>query len=253
MTVHEIENQIAADLQASGIRENSVVLVHSSLRSLGYVYGGAETVIRGFLAAIGEGGTLLMPALSYESVTPDNPVFDVQRTPSNVGLITECFRQRLGTIRSVNPTHSVCGLGPLAAELLSEHHLDITPCGVHSPFRLLPQYRGQIIFLGCGLEPNTSMHAIEEIVEPSYLFGSTIVYSVTLSDGSIVTLHNRRHNFKGWIQRYDRVENILGKAGLRKGKVLDATVYIIESEELWRIALKVLRANPFAFVEKQEF
>ena len=250
MNVIDIENQIASELIASGIRKESVVLVHSSLRSMGYVPGGPETVIRGFLKATGSGGTLLMPALSYESVTEIAPVFDVLTTPSNVGLIPEYFRLRPGTLRSVNPTHSVCGLGPLARELLSEHHLDVTPCGAHSPFKLLAQHHGQIVFLGCGLKPNTSMHAIEEIVEPPYLFGSTIAYSVTLVDGSNINIHNRRHNFKGWIQRYDRVENILGEEGLRRGKVLDATVYIVESPALWTKALNVLRNDPYAFIEK---
>jgi len=57
--------QIANDLKALGLREGGVLLVHASLRSLGKVPGGAETVVRGLLHALGEKGTLLMPALSY--------------------------------------------------------------------------------------------------------------------------------------------------------------------------------------------
>ena len=133
---------------------------HSSLRSLGPVPGGAETVVRGLVEALGPDGTLLMPALSYARVTPEQPLFDVRLTPSNVGALPETFRTRPGTLRSIHPTHSVCGVGRLAAELLGRHIEDRTPCGPRSPFHLLPEYGGQILMLGCGLRPNTSMHAV---------------------------------------------------------------------------------------------
>ena len=154
-----METQLRDDLLGLGLRPGGVVMVHSSLRALGQVSGGAETVIDGLLAALGPDGTLLMPALTYKHVTPDKPHFDALRTPSNVGIIPETFRRRRGTRRSVHPTHSVCGVGPLAALILDPHNADTTPCGPHSPFHSLPKYNGQILMLGCGLEPNTSMHA----------------------------------------------------------------------------------------------
>ena len=54
---------------------------------------------------LGEKATLLMPALSYEIVTKENPVFDQVKTPSNVGFQTEYFRTQPGVLRSVHPTH----------------------------------------------------------------------------------------------------------------------------------------------------
>ena len=113
--------QIANDLTALGLREGGVGLVHASLRSLGTVPGGAETVVCGLLRALGENGTLLMPALSYASVGINNPIFDVLHTPSCVGALPEYFRTRPSTIRSVHPTHSVCGVGSKAESLLNEH------------------------------------------------------------------------------------------------------------------------------------
>lgn len=249
-TPSQSQAKITEDLLSSGLRRGAVVLLHLSLRSLGQVPGGAETVIRGLLDALGARGTLLMPALSYQNVTPARPVFHVLRTPSNVGAIPEYFRTRPGTIRSINPTHSVCGIGPQAETILKNHHLDETPCGAHSAYRILRDIGGQIIFIGCGLEPNTSMHGVEELVNPPYLFGPTITYQVILASGKEIRIKNRRHNFSGWAQRYDRLGPLLKDEGLKTGKVLAATMHLIESRIMWERALGALKRNPLFFVEK---
>ncbi|MDZ4184357.1 MAG: AAC(3) family N-acetyltransferase [Desulfuromonadales bacterium] len=64
-----------------------------------------------------------------------------------------------------------CCRGRRLHEMLDDHGLDGTPCGPHSPFRKLAETNGKIILLGCGLRPNTTMHALEEIADPPYLFG----------------------------------------------------------------------------------
>ena len=246
----EARQRIAAELNAAGLRRDGQVLVHSSLKSLGRVPGGAETVIRGLLDALGPRGTLLLPALSYRFVNVASPVFDVLRTPSCIGAVAEYFRTRPGTLRSVNPTHSVSGVGAEAREILSGHIQDDTPCGSHSPFRALRDRGGQILFLGCGMRPNTSMHGVEELAGTPYLFGETVTYQVILDDGRKVVLPCRRHNFQGWSQRYDRLADLLTGDELRTGKVLEATVHIVECRPMWEKAFAALRQDPFFFVEE---
>jgi aminoglycoside 3-N-acetyltransferase len=224
------------------------LLVHSSLRALGRVPGGAETVIAGLRRALGPEGTLLMPALTYERVTPQNPRFDVRHTPANVGVIPETFRQQPGVLRSAHPTHSVCALGPLAGQLLGDHGHDTTPCGPHSPFHQLPQHSGQILMLGCGLKPNTSMHAVEELVVPPYLYDLPIAYELTLADGQTQIKTYTPHNFRGWQQRYERVEELLNSSALRRGQVLQAQALLLQADAFWQAALAALRRDPLHFV-----
>jgi len=251
MTEDLAQKRIADDLVASGLRRGGMVLVHSSLKSMGYVPGGYETVVRGLINALGPGGTLLMPALSYATVGAEHPVFDVANTPSCVGAITEYFRTRNGTTRSVHPTHSVCGLGPNAKDMLDDHHRDHTPCGANSPYRRLRDRGGQVLMLGCGLKPNTSMHGVEELIEPPYLFGQTITYRIILPDGSKSEMACRRHSFAGFRQRYDRIGPLLEGNGMTIGEVLEATVHILECPRLWEVGASALRRDPLFFVESR--
>jgi aminoglycoside 3-N-acetyltransferase len=244
-------NAIARDLCDSGLRTGTVVLVHSSLSSLGYVPEGPETVIGGMLQAIGQNGTLLLPAFSYETVGRLNPYFDQVLTPSCVGAIPEYFRTRMNAVRSLNPTHSVCGTGRDATVICGDHQRDETPVGEHSPLRKVRDLNGQVVFLGCGMRPNTSMHGVEELARPPYLFREYITYQMTLTDGATSEFRCRRHDFRGWRQRYERLERYLVPGTeLRIGRVLQATVHIVEAQALWERALTEYRRNPFAFVER---
>jgi aminoglycoside 3-N-acetyltransferase len=245
-------NHFVSDLLALGVCPGGVLLVHPALRPFGYVPGGANTVIEGLLITLGEKGTLLMPALSWENVTPKNPIFDLNHTPSCVGIIAETFRLDPRTQRSLHPTHSVCGLGPLTETILANHSDDHTPCGTNSPFHQLPTLKGQILMLACGLIYNTSMHAIEEQVEPPYLYNPPILYTLIDENSHKSEKEYIPHNFRGWVQRYDRVANILSTPDLCSGLVVGTKSYLIEAQALWKAAFPVLAHDPLYFIDRED-
>jgi aminoglycoside 3-N-acetyltransferase len=242
--------RMTGDLAELGVRAGGALLVHSSLRSLGPLASGAEGVIVALQQVLGDDGTLFLPALSYESVGEKHPLFDLNSTPSCVGALTEYFRQRAGTLRSLHPTHSVCATGKRAGELLQGHQRDDTPCGPHSPFRRLRDAGGQILFIGCGLTPNTSMHGVEELVEPAYLFGKRIAYEITDGEGARSRTVQRSHDFSGWRQRFDRLKNVLEGDSLREGKLLEAQAHLVDARAMWEQAEVALRDDPYYFVER---
>jgi aminoglycoside 3-N-acetyltransferase len=248
--MNDVVCRMAHDLTRLGVRRAGILLVHSSLKSLGTLPDGPQTAVEALLEALGSEGTLLMPALSYETVNVENPCFDVSNTPSCVGALTEFFRKRPGTMRSIHPTHSACGIGAAAGHILSEHYRDVTPCGKNSPYFKLKAEAGQILFLGCGLKPNTSMHAVEELVEPPYLYGGWVNYRIKLAESSETTMRVRRHGFKGWVQRYDRIETVMAGKGISAGKVLSADCFLLEASAFWREACKVLKEAPLFFVDR---
>jgi aminoglycoside 3-N-acetyltransferase len=238
------------DLISLGVRPGGVLLVHPALRPFGYVPGGADTIIQGLLTVLGDSGTLLMPALSWNNATHETPIFNISITPSCVGVIAETFRVKQGVNRSFHPTHSVCGIGPLAEELLNSHINDLTPCGPNSPFHKLQNYNGQILMLACGLIYNTSLHAVEEIVRPPYLFDPPISYIMIDESKIEIKKEYIPHNFSGWKQRYDRIESLLSPPDLVQGKVGGAHSYLIESRQLWKAALNALAKDKLHFIEK---
>jgi len=245
------KESIVAGLKALGLREGDDVLVHASLKSLGPIPDAAKTVTDAFLEVLGEEGTLLMPSLTYSSVTKDNPVFDWEHTPSCVGGLSEYFRTRAGVLRSIHPTHSVCALGKKAAQFTESHFQDRTPVGENSPFFKLKEANGKVLFLGCGLKPNTSMHGVEEFVVPPYLFGEEREYTLRISSHETVKRTYIPHGFAGYIQRYDRLLDVLTPEYYKIGKVMEAEVFLLDCRAFWEKAAEVLRQDPLYFVDRE--
>ncbi len=247
--MNETALKVACDAENLGINKGDTLLVHSSLRSL----GGAnpKDVIDGLLYALGEEGTLVFPALSYMHCNPDQREFDYYKTQSNVGALPEYFRTETeGVKRSLNPTHSCCAIGKNAVYITSGHILDNTPCGENSPFKRLMQLKGKILFIGCGMGPNTSMHAVEELSVPDYLYGGD--YEYTLTDENGVSHKNtvRAHGFQGVAQRYERLAALLNGDELKTGNILTASCHLVKTQPMWEKADKKYREDPHYFIDR---
>ncbi len=239
------------DIRRLGINARDTLLIHSSLRSLGKLEEDANSVIEAFLEVLGGQGTLLMPTLTYEYVTVENPVFSSHYTKACVGALPEAFRAYPGSIRSLHPTHSVCANGKNAKQLTVRHIEDATPVGPYSPFRLLREYGGKVLMLGCGLRPNTSMHGVEELVVPPYLFlEEQTEYMLVDAQSNILCKRYTHHNFKGVAQRYDRMEQLLSPDELKKGTILNAECSLLDARALWLKGEQQLRKDPLFFVDR---
>ena len=102
---------------------------------------------------IGPNGTVVFPTYpnhrisSYEWLKQGN-VFDIRKTPSYTGILTEFARRQRQAIRSLHPTKSVCAIGPAAAELTATHYLSPYPYDTNSPYYKLIAGGGKIVGLG---------------------------------------------------------------------------------------------------------
>ena len=175
------EKDIVAGVRGLGVSEGEVLFCHSSLSSFGRVTGAAETVIRALLAVAGEEGTLAMPTFGY-AFPPDRPPWDLATSPSQVGLVTEVFRTWPGAERTDQPTHSASALGP-QAEFITRPYGNLRPYDRLGSFGKMYRLGARILFLGCGLSPNSTLHACEDWAGMPYLGPGEV--HVRGADGSV--------------------------------------------------------------------
>lgn len=156
-------------LNGLGIVQSDTVLVHGSFDAFEGFQGKPSHVISVLQDVVGDAGLLMMPTMPFSGTAVayarTNPIFDVLRTPSRMGLLSELFRRSQAVVRSVHPTHSVALWGADAHTVAAGHHLARTPCGVGTPFTALLRRRGKIVLLGTDIGVLTFYHALEELME----------------------------------------------------------------------------------------
>ena len=164
------EDELLAALRRLGVVPGDVLLVHASYARFAGFRGTVGGAIRTLQGAVTENGALLMPTLPFSGTAVEfvarNPVTDLRRAPSHMGLLSDLFRRWPNVTRSIHPTHPVAGWGNRAAALLSEHAMATTPCGVHSPYHKLLEAGGKILLAGVSIDALTFYHCIEELLEP---------------------------------------------------------------------------------------
>ena len=169
---------LAADLRALGVREGGVTMVHTRMSAIGWVVGGAETVVRALLDALGARGTLMAytsweehayhpgerPAAHRRAYAAEPPAFDpaVSEAVRGHGRVPERIRTWPGALRSDHPEASVAALGPLADRLTRDHPAHDS-YGPDSPFARLVAEDGQVLMLGAPLDTVTLLHHAEAI------------------------------------------------------------------------------------------
>lgn len=170
------KDEIKAALRELGIHTGQVLMVHTSLSSIGYVCGGAQTVIESLIETVGEQGTLMMPTQSWKNLDPEDgvhpdvpreywqvirdswPAYDPRITPTNtMGAVAEMFRSWPGTVRSAHPARSVAAWGKHSEYLASGHDLS-NIFGDGSPIGKLYELDGDVLLIGVGYDKNTSLH-----------------------------------------------------------------------------------------------
>ena len=157
------KQQLKDQLKSMGLKGDETILIHSSMKSIGEVDGGADTVLDAWMEYFKD-GLLLLPTHTWKTVNADNPVYNPQTTPSCVGLLTNMFMKRDGVIRSLHPTHSMAGYGKNAAEYLAGEEYNNTPCTPGGCYDRLKDAGGKVLLVGVGHERNTYIHSVEDVL-----------------------------------------------------------------------------------------
>jgi len=173
---------LGLELRKFGVKEGMVLIVHSSLSSLGWVCGGPVAVVQALMDVVGETGTLIMPTQSadnsdpaewgnppvpetwWETIREEMPAYDPKFTPTRgMGKIVEVFRTYPGVKRSLHPMYSFAAWGKEAEGVLQDQKLE-HGFGPDSPLERIYQLGGHVLLIGVGHDSNTSLHFAEHAI-----------------------------------------------------------------------------------------
>ncbi len=174
------KEQLTEDIRAMGIAPTDTVMIHTSMRAIGDVEGGADTVIDAFCEVLSD-GLFLVPTHTWATVGPRNPLYDVRASVPNIGALPCAAARREDGVRSLHPTHSMWAKGARAAEFVSGEEKALTPTPPGFAWSRLADVGAKILLLGVGLDKNTYIHAVDELYDlPDRLASEP--YTVTIRD-----------------------------------------------------------------------
>lgn len=149
-------------LTQQGVKEGSLLVVHSSYDALSGCGLKPNEIIRELRSLIGGSGTLAMPVIRHykeyprpeEWLTTDFSGvvchYDPKRTPVSSGMIPSMLMREKDAVVSMHPLNTMAAVGPLA-EAMMEHNLDgdrPTPHGPNSSWKFCADHDAIIVALG---------------------------------------------------------------------------------------------------------
>jgi len=252
--------QLAADLRALGVAPGGVVMLHASVKAVGPVLGGPNTILQSLFDVLTPAGTLLMYAgwqdlpdflaeLSPEAqahYSAHHPPFDpaTARAVRDNSVLAEFLRTWPGTRRSENPEASMVAHGAQAEALTRDHPLDYG-YGVGSPLARLVAARGQVLLLGSPLDSVTLLHHAEYLARLRHK--NVIHYTCPfLRDGRTVWLSIEDFDTGDPHDTYTFEEIVAAYLALgrgRRGRVGDADAVLLDAADLTTFAVAWLETR----------
>ena len=256
-------------LKRLGVKEGETVLVHTALSALGYFEKGTDSVIEGIQGAVGEGGTFLAPAFarpyvhfegslnkSYKYRPYDTRPDGVLRDKTiSTGALPKVMLKKTQAFRSGHVSHEWVGIGAKAEYCVSGHGLLDSPAGENSPLKKALELDGSILFLGCGLGPNTFIHYIETVLDVPFLTPVMVTYID--EKGKTKTGYISKH-LGGCRSFYDGLDSYFYKEAINRGLHIYeepfglGSIYRISIRELYEIGMRMYREDPYAMLCREE-
>ena len=233
---------LVGDLRALGLEKGSRVVVHSSMRSIGWVPGCAEQVVDCLLEAIGDSGLLVAPTFTYTSTR-----FDPVATPGRTGAVSEALRRHPDAARSLHPFYSMAAVGPDADVLLSGHE-ELPGTAVGSPLNRLAESGGFVLLLGVGHVANTTIHVGEFRAGAGYLdipFDPSWPSAAAIAIGGTQPRRVAYERFPGCSRAFGAVEGALRAAGtVRDGRIGRANSQLVPGSAVIEATVATLEDDP---------
>jgi aminoglycoside 3-N-acetyltransferase len=180
------KSTIIRSLNETGITSGDNLLVHSAMRTVGRIEGGAQTMVDALLEVVGERGTLIVPTFTFIHEVEDDPIIAPRLDRSEMGAISEAARTRPEALRSVAFRHSFAAIGR-RARVITEVDPALSVFDLRSSFGMMLGLNTQVLMLGMGYSSSTSHHFAEWMCEVPYRHTIDLKVKIRRSDDSLVT------------------------------------------------------------------
>ena len=241
------EKEIEIGLREMGLREGDHVVVHTSLRKVGYIAGGPEAMLSAFLNVVGLSGTVAVPTYtySYADVEGSEP-FDRKNSPGRgVGIFSETVRQHPKAVRSNHPTHSVAAIGERAREFMAGHER-VSMLGIDSPFHRIALAGGHVLLVGVSHIHNSSAHIGEVLAGVPYaVFDDWGRRAKVLTENGEIALVPVQAESPGCSHGFNVLDGPLRKRGaITCGRIGGADCLLMRCEDLLKTVCGLLADDP---------
>ncbi len=144
------------------------VTIHCSLKAIGEIEGGAETLLSALKESFAnDGGLLVIPTHTW-----DDRTLDLRNPRTCIGVLPTIAVGQKDAVRSHHPSHSVTVFGDRqkALDFVKNDGATDTPTSPFGCYGKLYDEDGYVFLIGVGQEKNTFIHCVEEMMEyPRYL------------------------------------------------------------------------------------
>ena len=194
------KSDLLSQLEALRIPRDRVVLMHSSLRLIGQIEGGAKTLLDALIEHFtAEGGLFCVPTHTWANLwaTDKQYVLDVNDPHTCLGAFSDFALMDGRGVRSENPTHSMVVFGDREkAEAFVAGEINvISGTAPESCYGKIYQMGGYILLVGVSHARNTYLHAVDEMLHlPNRITEDTTEVKIKRASGEIVTRCVKRHS-----------------------------------------------------------
>lgn len=186
------KKDIFSQLQQMGILPTDTVLIHTSLKAVGEVEGGAEGFIDAFCEYLSE-GLFIVPTHTWASVYAERPVYDVRTTVPCIGVVPKLAAFRPDGIRSLHPTHSVWAHGKEAAAYVEGEENAGSPGAPGYCWDQLADRGAKILLIGVKHDRDTFIHSVDEYAQVENRIGEPFTVQITDHNGQVMERNFRPH------------------------------------------------------------
>ena len=192
------KNDIIKFLEDIDIKHDDTVLIHTSLKAIGELNGGADMMIDAFCEYLHR-GLFIIPTHTWDNVIAKAPFYDVKTTVPCIGMLPCLAVKRKDGVRSLHPTHSVVAFGMRAREYIKGEENAASPAPIGGCWSRLYEEHAKILLIGVGHDKNTYFHAVDEILDiPNRLSDNAFTITIKDEDGKIhITPPFHTHFTKG--------------------------------------------------------